>query len=113
MKASQMFTDLLNDHERAYLDQVMHFCRTQVDPFCEQWEKDENLPDEIFTQAGKRGLMGLMAPKEVGGRGVSFVAYVHIIKEVARHFAALAENIAAHNSLCLGQILAFGSTEQK
>src|SRR5262249_49351822 len=111
--ASQVFTELLNDHERAYLEEVRQFCRTQVDPFCEQWEKDENLPDEIFAQAGKAGLMGLMAPKEVGGRGVTFNAYTQIIKELASHLAALAENIAAHNSLCLGQILAFGSEAQR
>jgi len=36
------------------------------------------------------GLMGLMAPPELGGLGVSFIAYTQIIVELAQHCAALA-----------------------
>jgi alkylation response protein AidB-like acyl-CoA dehydrogenase len=35
------------------------------------------------------------------------------LREVARHYASLALNLATHNSLCIGHILAFGSTPQK
>src|SRR6185503_20769196 len=48
-----------------------------------------------------------------GGRELSFVGYIAVLKEVARHYAAFALNLATHNSLCIGQILAFGSASQK
>ena len=99
--------------ERVILQQVADFCRAEVDPLCEQWEREEQLPRAIFTKAGKLGLMGLMAPPELGGLGVSFTAYTQIIVELAQHCAALALDIATHNSLCLGHILTFGSEAQK
>ena len=104
---------MLNDREREFLKAVAGFCHAQVDPFCEQWEKEETLPREIFLAAGEVGLMGMLAPQKFGGLGLSFVAYIAVLKEVARHYAALALNLATHNSLCIGQILAFGSAAQK
>ena len=105
--------DTVNDREQQFLKKVRDFCRTQVDPHCEQWEKEESLPREIFSAAGKVGLTGMLAPQKFGGLGLSFVGYVTALKEVARHFGALALNLATHNSLCVGQILAFGSSVQK
>ena len=102
----------LDERERAFLRQAAEFCRAHVDPACEQWEKEEFLPREIFTQAGNVGLMGMLVLPGLGGQGLSFVAYAHVIIELARHYAALALDIATHNSLCLGHILAFGSQAQ-
>lgn len=96
-----------------FLTEVRDFCRAQVDPFCEQWEKEESLPREIFCAAGKVGLMGMLAPEKFGGMGLSFVGYIAALREVARYYASLALNLATHNSLCIGQILAFGSAAQK
>jgi alkylation response protein AidB-like acyl-CoA dehydrogenase len=105
--------DLLNERERDFLKQVAEFCRAQVLPHCEQWEREESLPREIFSTVGKLGLMGMLAPQKFGGLGLSFSGYTAALREVARHCAALALNLATHNSLCIGQILAFGSAAQK
>ncbi|HZO83925.1 MAG TPA: acyl-CoA dehydrogenase family protein [Verrucomicrobiae bacterium] len=102
-----------NAREQEFLKEVRAFCRAQVDPFCEQWEKEESLPREIFVAAGKVGLMGMLAPQKFGGLESSFADYIAALREVARHYASLALNLATHNSLCIGQILAFGSAAQK
>jgi alkylation response protein AidB-like acyl-CoA dehydrogenase len=112
-KAAIKPVDLLNERERQFLKDVTGFCRAEVDPYCEQWEKEESLPREVFSAAGKLGLMGMLAPEKFGGMGLSFIAYVSALREVAGHFGALALNLATHNSLCIGQILAFGSPAQK
>ena len=106
-------SNLLNEREREFLNRVADFCRTHVDPYCERWEKEEALPREIFVEAAKVGLMGIMAPPKFGGLGLSFLAYIAVLTEVAGHFAALALNIATHNALCIAQIMGFGSTAQK
>lgn len=108
-----MFEELLTDADRQYLRRVEEFCREKVDPHCAAWDEDENLPREIFTDAGRLGLLGMTAPGELGGRGMSFVAYVHAIMAVGRHCAALALDIAAHNALAAGHILTFGSDSQR
>ena len=112
-KALAGLPNLLNDREREFLKRVADFCRAHVDPYCEQWEKEEALPREIFIEAGKVGLMGIMAPPKFGGLGLSFLAYIAVLTEVAGHFAALALNIATHNALCIAQIMGFGSPGQK
>ncbi|HKQ39440.1 MAG TPA: acyl-CoA dehydrogenase family protein [Verrucomicrobiae bacterium] len=110
---SERKRDMQNGRELEFLKEVKAFCRKHVDPFCEQWEKEESLPSEIFSVAGKLGLMGMLAPEKFGGLGLNFITYIAALREVARHFGALALNLATHNSLCIGQILKFGSAEQK
>lgn len=103
-----------DDHrEGDFLREVREFCRTHVAPHCAEWERDERLPREIFTEAAAAGLMGMRAPRELGGRELSFTAYALAIKELGTHFAALAMDVAAHNSLCVGHLVEFGSEEQK
>ncbi len=103
----------LDDQQRTFLDNVAKFCQEEVAPHADQWDHDEKLPREIFTKAGKIGLMGMVAPKEYGGRGLSYVVAALAIKEMAKHFAALSMDIAAHNALAVGQINQFGTEEQK
>ena len=108
-----MFDELLTDADRQYLRCIEEFCRQRVDPHCAKWDDEENLPREIFADAGRVGLLGMTAPADLGGRGMSFVAYVHVIMALGRHSAALALDIAAHNALSLGHILTFGSDSQR
>jgi alkylation response protein AidB-like acyl-CoA dehydrogenase len=103
----------LDDNSRAFLNQVEQFAQTEVAPYADQWDHDEKLPREIFTKAGKLGLMGMVAPKKYGGRGLTYVTAAFAIKQLAKHYAALAMDIAAHNALAVGQINDFGSDEQK
>jgi alkylation response protein AidB-like acyl-CoA dehydrogenase len=63
----------LSDQERSFLQSVSEFARAEVMPHADQWDHDEKLPREIFTKAGKIGMMGMVAPKEYGGRGMSYV----------------------------------------
>jgi alkylation response protein AidB-like acyl-CoA dehydrogenase len=108
-----MFEDKLTETDRQYLRRVEEFCREKVDPHCAKWDDEENLPREIFTDAGRLGLLGMTAPAELGGRAMSFVAYARVLMTLGRHSAALAMDIAAHNALSLGHILTFGSEGQR
>src|SRR3954452_12572199 len=108
-----MFDSMLTEADRQYLRLVEEFCRSKVDPHCAKWDDEENLPREIFSDAGKLGLLGITAPTGLGGRGMSYVAYAYTLMVLGRHSAALAMDIAAHNALSLGHILAFGSDVQR
>jgi len=71
------------------------------------------LPRELFTKAGKLGLMGMLAPKAVGGQELSMLCYCLVIEEIARHCGAFAMNMAAHNALCVGHPLGYASEALK
>ena len=103
----------LSSEERAFLDRVAEFARDEVMPHADQWDHDEKLPREIFTKAGEIGMMGMVAPKEYGGGGMSNVTAALAIKELGKAYAALSMDIAAHNALAVGQINLFGTEEQK
>lgn len=105
--------EYLNDREKSLLKSTIDFCKNEVLPHADEWDKIENIPKEVFDKAGKLGLMGLTAPRAYGGQEVSCVAYSLIIREVAKAFAALAMDLAAHNALAIGHINHAGSEEQK
>jgi alkylation response protein AidB-like acyl-CoA dehydrogenase len=62
---------------------------------------------------GKIGLMGMLVPEEYGGAGLGYVEYKIAIEEISRVCGSIGLSMAAHNSLCTGHILQFGSEEQK
>ena len=105
--------DHLKPDEVAFLKATAEFCTTEIAPHAANWEEQEELPRELFTKAGRAGLMGIMAPAAVGGRGHGKLCYALAIIEVARHCGAFAMNLAAHNALCVGHPLGFASDELK
>jgi alkylation response protein AidB-like acyl-CoA dehydrogenase len=72
----------LDEESRAFLAAVEEFARKEVAPHADQWDHDEKLPREIFRKAGKIGLMGMVVPKEYGGRGLSYVTAALAIMEL-------------------------------
>jgi alkylation response protein AidB-like acyl-CoA dehydrogenase len=105
--------DQLSRAELAFLEKVAAFAATEIAPHAEGWEQQEEIPRSAFTAAGKLGLLGLTAPRALGGRGFGHVAYALAIRELARHQAAFAIDIAAHNALGSGHLLAAGSPAQR
>ncbi len=103
----------LSKSELAFLQNVAAFAAKEVAPHADAWERDEDLPREIFTKAGRVGLMGVCVPKKLGGGGHGYAAYALAIREVAKYCAALAIDIAAHNALGSGHILQHGSPAQR
>lgn len=98
--------------EAEFLDRVAAFCAEEVAPHADAWEEQEELPREIFQRAGAIGLMGIAAPRAVGGQGFGYAAYALAIRELAKHQGALSIDIAAHNALAVGHILLMGSPAQ-
>ncbi|MFZ5493914.1 MAG: acyl-CoA dehydrogenase family protein [Verrucomicrobiota bacterium] len=106
-----LYHDHLTSAEQEFIRQTAAFCAAEIAPHAAEWEEREELPRELFTKAGRAGLMGIMAPPELGGRGFGKVCYAVVIAEIARHCGAFAMNLAAHNALCVGHPLAFAGEE--
>lgn len=103
----------LPEREQRFLKTVREFARAEVAPNSARWEETEDLPREAFQRAAAAGLMGMNAPREYGGQGLSTVCSALAVVELARHDAAFALDLAAGNALGLGQILAFGTEDQR
>jgi len=89
------------------------FALQSIKPHVMEWDEQQKFPHDLFKEMGKLGLMGVVVPEEYGGSGLSYIEYVVIIQEIAKVCGSIGLSLAAHNSLCIGHILAFGNEEQK
>ncbi|MBX3239705.1 MAG: acyl-CoA dehydrogenase family protein [Chitinophagaceae bacterium] len=89
------------------------FAARHISPYVMQWDEAQEFPVQTFKEMGKLGLMGVLVPEEYGGAGLGYLEYVTVIKEIASVCGSIGLSLAAHNSLCTGHILNFGTAEQK
>ena len=95
------------------LDATRNFCQKYIAPYVQVWDEAQEIPRQIFTQLGELGLMGVLVPVKYGGTGLNYHAYASLIIEIAKVDPAVALSVAAHNSLCVGHILNWGTEVQK
>ena len=103
----------LTDDQKMIKDSVADFAQKNILPNRMIWDEAEIFPRELFSEMGKIGLMGMLVPEEYGGAGLGYVEYKIAIEEISRVCGSIGLSMAAHNSLCTGHILQFGSEEQK
>jgi alkylation response protein AidB-like acyl-CoA dehydrogenase len=89
------------------------FAKEHILPFVMEWDESQEFPVDVFRKMGELGLMGVLVPEKYGGSGMGYFEYVVAIQEIARVCGSIGLSLAAHNSLCTGHILGFGSEEQK
>ena len=89
------------------------FAIQNIRPYLMDWDESQEFPLHIFKELGKLGLMGVLVPEKYGGTGLGYFEYNVIIQEISKVCGSIGLSLAAHNSLCTGHILAFGSEEQK
>lgn len=89
------------------------FAEKNIRPHVMEWDEKQEFPRYIFKEMGQLGLMGVLVPEKYGGSGMDYFQYSAIIQEISRVDGAIGLSLAAHNSLCTGHILSFGTEEQK
>ncbi len=94
-------------------ESARNFARQYIQPHLMEWDESQEFPLHIFKELGKLGMMGVFVPEEYGGTGLGYYEYSVVIQEIAKVCGSIGLSVAAHNSLCTGHILAFGSEEQK
>ena len=76
-----------------------------------EWDESQHFPVPLFKEMGALGFMGVLVPEEYGGAGLGYQEYITIIDEIAQVCGSIGLSVAAHNSLCTGHILQFGTDE--
>jgi alkylation response protein AidB-like acyl-CoA dehydrogenase len=89
------------------------FANQSIRPHVMEWDEKQEFPHELFREFGRLGMMGIVVPEAYGGSGLSYTEYVTIIVEISKVCGGIGLSLAAHNSLCTGHILAWGSEAQK
>ncbi|MBT5698585.1 MAG: acyl-CoA dehydrogenase [Flavobacteriales bacterium] len=102
-----------NENQQMIADMIRTFGKNEITPNVREWDDNQTFPIEVFKKLGDLGLMGVLVPTEYGGSGFSYTEYVTAIEELSILDPSIGLSMAAHNSLCTGHILQFGSEDQK
>ncbi len=90
------------------------FLEKEVRPNIEQWEKDGELPKDIYLKFGEMGYFGLNFPEKYGGLDLDIWHDVVFNEEITRmNSGGFGASIGAHPTLALTHINAEGNEEQK
>ncbi|NOY90301.1 MAG: acyl-CoA dehydrogenase [Deltaproteobacteria bacterium] len=93
------------DAARAFAEQVLSLRAAE-------FEREERVPQEIYSELAERGLMAVNLPEELGGSDAGVVAYALSMMEIARGCASTAVTMAVTNMV--GEVIArFGTEAQR
>jgi isovaleryl-CoA dehydrogenase len=90
-----------------------HFANTELAPFAAEHDENESFNLQAFRKMGELGVLGITADPEYGGAGLGAVAATIVMEEFGRVCASSALSYLAHSMLCVNNIQANASAEQK
>lgn len=103
---------LSREHEMAR-KMYREFATNELEPIAAEIDEEERFPWETIPKLAQAGMMGVPIPKKYGGAGGDNLMYCIMIEELAKKCVTTSTAVAAHTSLCMGPIMAFGTEEQK
>ncbi|RMD84962.1 MAG: acyl-CoA dehydrogenase [Candidatus Dadabacteria bacterium] len=98
------------EHEQ-FREAFAKFCKTEIVPYHEQWEKEGIVPRSLWRKAGEAGFLCPFLPEELGGSGADFLYSAVMIEELARCRAS-GPAFPLHNDICAPYIYSYGTPEQ-
>lgn len=101
------------ENQKMVAQMAKDFAEKHIRPYVMEWDEAQYFPKSTMQEMGKLGLLGVLVPQEYGGAGLGYFEYITAITEIAKVCSSVGLSMAAHNSLCTGHILQFGSEEQK
>jgi len=103
----------VTEEQELLRDTVRDFARTELLPQAIEIDRESRFPVETFKHLAELGILGLPIPEEYEGAGLDSQTTVMVVEELARVCGSTALGVAAHTSLCLWPIFAFGTEEQR
>jgi alkylation response protein AidB-like acyl-CoA dehydrogenase len=102
----------LSPEHQAVQKKAQHLAR-EVKDLSTRLDREARFPWEILHLWGQEGMFGLALPKEYGGQGLDYVAYVLAQMELAQACPASALILHVNHTLFGGSVAAFGTPAQK
>lgn len=102
----------LTQEEQSFLDNEVQTLCGMLD----EWEIKQagDLSDDAWAYIKEKGFLGLVIPKEYGGKGFSARAHSDVVLKIASRSPSTAVTVMVPNSLGPGELLSYyGTDEQK
>jgi alkylation response protein AidB-like acyl-CoA dehydrogenase len=104
---------ILTETQAAVRDMVRNFAQERLLPRSAAFEAAKGYPDNLWHELAGLGLMGMIAPEDVGGAGLDSISYALALIEIAAGDGALSTIVSIHNSLIVGGLLKLGTPAQQ
>lgn len=88
------------------------FVAGNVEPFVEQWDLEQRLPNSILTKLAQQGFLGCSLPPEYEGQGWDVVTFGLLNEALGRGSSALTDVLTVQAMVSM-TLLKWGTTEQK
>lgn len=92
---------------------VQEFIDTEVEPFAQQIEEEDHVPEKLLEKAKALGLYGMGIPEEFGGLGLGVVGKSLILEKMGRTHNGFVSIISAHTGIGSTGIVRMGNTSLK
>ncbi|MGC8893914.1 MAG: acyl-CoA dehydrogenase family protein [candidate division WOR-3 bacterium] len=92
---------------------VAEVAEREIAPRAEEADRTETFPWDSWKALAGNDLLGVNAPPEFGGMGLSNQHYATMIEEITRADPSVAVTAAVHTGLVIYMINTFGNAEQK
>jgi len=94
-------------------DSVQSFAADEIAPRAAAIDHDNEFPPDLWKKMGDLGALGIAVAEEYGGTDMGYLALTIAMEEVSRSSASVGLSYGAHTSLCMNQIVRYGSDAQK
>ena len=97
-----------------FADSVDRFCEARIEPYYAGWEREGQVPRELFRECGEAGLLCVDVPEAWGGLGAD-PRFSFVIVDVMsrRGYAGFVGGLQVHNDIIPSYLLHCGTEEQK
>jgi len=103
----------LTDIQLSAKEVAREFAQTRLLPGVLERDKHMHFPDELVSEMGALGLLGMMVDPQYEGGGMDAMSYALAIEEIAKVDASAAVIMSVNNSLVCHGLQLYGSQEQK
>src|SRR2546426_3749504 len=101
--------------EQAQLNDSLTRLRTFLDERLDPSaiDRQADIPREVIDGLARLGVFGMTAPRDVGGCGLSQMAYCRVMEEIGSRCASTSIFVNVQHSIGVRALLLFGTPEQK
>lgn len=93
---------------------IQEFAKKEIVDHYDQWEKQGNIPREMWNKLGEQGFLLTEIPEQYGGLDTTFLYSAVIIEELYKMgFNSIAANLSVHDIIIAQYIYNYGTESQK
>ncbi|MFA8438793.1 acyl-CoA dehydrogenase family protein [Pueribacillus sp. YX66] len=78
---------------------VRNFVENEVEPYAQQIEDEDKIPEHLIEKAKELGLFGMSIPEEYGGIGLNMVGKTLVLEQLGRTHNGYVSLISAHTGI--------------